>query len=140
MPVDVDRAMVFIRAQGNEFDRARLDVLLGDGPPLSPEQERRFLAGQRADGGWPAFWGADYRSLGGPCYRWAQAESIGMAFSSPALVHAAAFLRSRQGKDGSWEEAEAVRELAPSWARPGELAPRLYLTANCGWWLATAAL
>ncbi len=58
----------------------------------------------------------------------------------PDFARAAGFLRKRQRPDGSWEEDEAVGGLAPRWARPGELAPRLYLTANCGWWLANATL
>ncbi len=140
MPVDVDLSVAFIQAHGTEFDRVRLDLLLENGPLLSPEQQQRFFAGQRDDGGWPAFWAPDYSSVDATCYRFAQAESMWMGFAGPNMVRAAAFLRSRQGQDGSWEEDGAVHELAPPWARPGELAPRLYLTANCGWWLANATL
>jgi hypothetical protein len=140
MPVDVDRAVAFIREHGTEFDRARLDALLDTGSLLSPEQERRFFAGQRDDGGWPAFWAPDYSSVDATCFRCAQAESMWLGFAGSAMARAAGFLRSRQGQDGSWEEDAAVGELAPNWARPGELAPRLYLTANCGWWLANATL
>jgi hypothetical protein len=43
------------------------------------------------------------------------------------------FLRLRQHPDGSWEEDDAVSELAPSWTQPGMLGSRLYLTANCAW-------
>jgi hypothetical protein len=140
MPVDFDRAMDFVRAHGSEFDSARLDWLMGEGALLSHEQERRFLAGQRADGGWPAVWAPDYSSLDATCYRFAQGEGLQLGYRDPEFARAIAFFRSRQRQDGSWEEDEAVRELAPPWARPGELAPRLYLTANCGWWLANATL
>jgi hypothetical protein len=140
MPIDFDRALAFIRAHGSEFDIVRLELLMDNGPLLTPEQERRFLAGQRADGGWPAFWAADYSSLDATCFRFAQGERLRMGFVDPAFIRAIAFLRSRQREDGSWEEDEAFRELAPPWARPGGLAPRLYLTANCGWWLANATL
>lgn len=45
-------------------------------------------------------------------------------------------LERRQSGDGSWEEHLSVASLAPAWAKPGELASTLYLTANCGFWLA----
>ena len=140
MPVDFDRAVAFVRGQGDEFDRASLDALLGEGPLISREQEQRFLAGQRADGGWAPFWAPDYSSLDATCYRLSRGEGLQMGFFLPSFARAADFLRSRQRSDGSWEEDEAIRESAPAWARPGALAPRLYITANCGWSLANATL
>lgn len=136
MPVDIDRAVVYIRLHGNVFEGNSLDWLLGEGLLLSAEQEQQFFAGQRSDGGWPPFWASDYSSLDATCYRLAQADRLQMSVWNPEFKHAVAFLRSRQRTDGSWEEDEAVGELAPRWAKPGELATRLYLTANCGWRLA----
>lgn len=135
MPIDFARAVAFVRERGNEFDNARLDDLLGEGAVLSAEQEQRFFAEQRADGGWAPFWAQDYSSLDATCFRLAQGENLIDPWN-PGFGHAAHFFRTRQGPDGSWEEDELVRELAPPWAVPGELAPRLYLTANCGWWVA----
>lgn len=145
MRIDFDRAVAYIREHGNEFDNIRLDELIGDGASTSPEQEQRFFSGQRADGGWPPFWAPEYSSLDATCFRLAQGEGLLVNLFTPSLVNyppvrAIAFLRSRQQPDGSWEEDESVRDLAPPWAVPGELAPRLYLTANCGWWLANATL
>lgn len=140
MPVDFARAVAFVREHGDEFDRIRLDLLLGEGSLASHEQERRFLAGQRSDGGWTPFWASTYSSLDVTCFRLAQGEGLRIGFWNPAFVRALTFLRSRQRLDGSWEEEETVRELAPAWAQPGALTSRLYLTANCGWWLANAAL
>ncbi len=139
MPVDFDRAVAFVREHGDELDNIRLDELIGDGAVLSHEQELRFLAGQRADGGWPPFWAPDYSSLDATCFRLAQGEDL-LPLNHPAFLRAISLLRSRQRPDGSWEEDESVRELAPPWAVPGELAPRLYVTANCGWWLAKATV
>lgn len=133
VPVDFDRAVTFVHEQGDEFARARMDLLLKDGPLLSEEQEQRFLAGQRSDGGWAPFWAPEYSSLDATCFRVAQCEGLPITIWNQSLARAVAFLRSRQRPDGSWEEDESVRELAPPWARPGELAPRLYMTANCGW-------
>jgi hypothetical protein len=130
MAVDVDRAVAFVRIHGDEFDRARLDAVLEEGSLLSREQKQRFLAGQRADGGWPAFWASNYSSLDATCFRLAQGEGLGIGPWYPAFVQAVAFLRAHQRQDGSWEEDEAVRELAPPWARPEELTPRLDQTAR----------
>ncbi len=138
--MDVERAETYIRKHGDEFDQARLNALSGDGPVLSREQCQRFLAGQRADGGWAPFWTPDYSSLDATCYRLWQCDELMGLWDTPAVARAVTFLRSRQRADGSWEEDERVRDAAPPWARPGELAPRLYLTANCGWSLANASL
>lgn len=139
MAANFERAEAFVRAQGDEFDHARLDLLIG-GPLPTNELEWRFLAGQREDGGWPPFWAPDASALDATCYRLSQAEGLQISAPHPTIARALSFIRARQRADGSWEENEALRDLAPPWARPGELAPRLYLTANCGWWLAETSL
>jgi hypothetical protein len=140
MPIDFDRAVAFVRAHGGEFDRARLDALLEEGSLLSREQEARFLSEQRDDGGWPPPWAPEYSSLDATCFRIAQGEGLELGFFMPAFARAADFLRARQREDGSWEEDETVHEPAPPWVKPGAPDARLYLTANCGWWLANATL
>lgn len=140
MVVNLDSAVVYVHQHGNEFDQARLSVLLGEGEIPSRQLQERFLAGQRSDGGWTPFWATNYSSLDATCFRLSQGAELGIDFGDPAFVLAAGFLRSRQRLDGHWEEEDAVREVAPPWATPGVLAARLYLTANCGWWLANASL
>ena len=129
-------AIAFVRANGDSVEQARLDHLLNGKPP-DPVIVQQLFAGQRTDGGWSPFWAADYSSLDATCFRLAQAEQFGMAAQEPAVHHALTFLAQRQREDGSWEEDEYVAQLAPPWATPGNLAARLYLTANCGFWLAT---
>jgi hypothetical protein len=143
MPADLDRAIAFILAHGSDLERYALKNFgIGYNGPYGPvpydsKVEKQWLEGQRADGGWAPFWAHDYSSLDTTCYRLAQAD-IAWLLRFKSFKPALEFLRSRQRPDGSWEEDEAVRDLTPPWATPGDLAARLYLTANCGWRLINA--
>jgi Squalene-hopene cyclase C-terminal domain len=129
------RAGAFVQAHGSASEQSRLRVLL-DGTRPTAEEEAAILAGQRPDGGWAPFWAADYSSVDATCFRLAQAEQGGIASEHEAIQRAVRFLRDRQQVDGSWEEAAAVADAEPPWAMPGDLAARLYLTANSSYWLA----
>jgi hypothetical protein len=132
---DQTRAVAFVRAHGTASERSRLRVLLEHARP-TVEEEAVILAGQRADGGWAPFWAADYSAVDATCFRLAQAEQGGIPSDHDAIQRAARFLRDRQRPDGRWEEAATVANVAPPWATPGDLAARLYLTANSAYWLA----
>jgi hypothetical protein len=96
------------------------------------------LTNQRSDGGWSPFWATDYSSLDATCYRLAQAEQMGYtAPDEPALRRALQFFVHRQQRDGSLEEETGKAGAVPNWAKPGDQAVKLYLTANCGYWLAS---
>jgi len=131
-------AIAFVNVRGSPTEQARLRYLL-DGEHPTPEVVHQLLAGQREDGGWSPFWATDYSSLDATCFRLAKAEQLGLAANETAIRLALAFLAHRLRDDGSWEEEEHVAALAPPWATPGNLASRLYLTANCGFWLAAFA-
>ena len=62
-----------------------------------------------------------------------------MGIQETAIRHALQFLRTDQNTDGSWEEDDDLVEIAPFWVKPGDLSTRLYLTANCGFWLGVLA-
>lgn len=136
--MNMDTAVAFIRSRGNPAELARLSYLL-DGTPPPPAAVEQLLAGQRPDGGWSPFWAADYSSLDATCYRLAQADQLGIGLAEPAVERALAFLAYRQQANGSWQEEEEVAAVAPPWAKPGDTAAKLYLTANCGFWMATLA-
>jgi hypothetical protein len=132
---DQARAVAFVRDHGNASEQSRLRVLLKDTRPTE-EEESVILAGQRANGGWAPFWAADYSSVDATCFRLAQAEQGGVHPEHEAIQRGVRFLRDRQRPDGSWEEAATLAESSPPWATPGDLAARLYLTANSAYWLA----
>ena len=133
--MDIQSAVTFVSSRGDAAEQARLKYLLTLERP-SPEAINALLAGQRDDGGWPPFWASNYSSRDATCFRLAQAEQMGITPSEPAIAQALQFLAGRQHTDGSWEEDTSVASAAPPWARPGEVAARLYLTANCGFWMA----
>lgn len=133
--MNLGKAVEFIRAAGSEVEQARLDYLLAN-EHLTQKVVAQLFAGQRPDGGWSPLWVKDYSSLDATCFRLAQAEQMGIADSETAIMRAVDFLAQRQSPDGSWEEEKKVSDFAPPWAKPGDLSARLYLTANCGLWLA----
>lgn len=141
--INRSQAIAFVQANGNDRDLARLAYVVAGKRPF-PAIIAQFAASQRADGGWTPFW-AEISSVDATCYQLTQLEQLGLDASEPVVARVLAFLRQRQRADGAWEEETAVADQAPPWAKPGDLAAKLYLTANCGFWLAvlgqeTAAL
>lgn len=136
--MDIPAALNFVRDKGNGIEYARLHYILTGEQPSSAVVAQ-LCAGQRADGGWSPFWASDYSSLDATCFRLAQAEQLGLMVNESFVRSALAFLAQRQSDDGSWEEEARMAAYAPSWAAPGDLAARLYLAANCAFWLALSA-
>ncbi|MCB9432278.1 MAG: hypothetical protein H6668_09860 [Ardenticatenaceae bacterium] len=128
------QAIAFVQANGNARELARL-VYLTEGKRPSPDIIAQFAASQRDDGGWAPFW-AEISSVDATCYQLAQLEQLGLGVSEPVVAQALTFLRQRRQVNGAWEEETVVADQAPPWAKPGNLAAMLYLTANCGFWLA----
>ena len=136
---ELQRAVNFVQHQGTDIERARLRSILYAEPAPDVVREQ-FERSQRGDGGWAAFWAPDYSSLDATCYQLAQADQLGIDRKSRLFVDAVRFLAERQHFDGSWEEEETEAGAAPSWAMPGDVAARLYVTANCGFWVAVTGL
>lgn len=131
-------AAEFVEQRGDAAERARLRYILA-GEPATADAIRQALAGQRADGGWQPAWAPDYSSLEATCQRLARAEQLGLGTGEPALMRGLLCLAQRQQGDGAWEEEPEVDSMAPAWDKPGNREARLYLTANCGHWLARAS-
>jgi hypothetical protein len=133
---DLDAAIGFVVAHGDPVDRARLSYLRS-GVPAPAEVCDKAEVGQALDGGWPALWTSDVGSIDATCFRLAELDDLG-ALNRPPARRALAWLASRQRTDGCWEEDPSLADVAPSWARPGDPAARLYLTGNAAFWLAVA--
>jgi hypothetical protein len=132
--MDIQAAMDFVARHGDPIEQARLHYLMTEAPASSQAADA-LLSGQRSDGGWEPGWAAYYSSLDATCFRLTQARQLGLGGDEPHIAQALRFLTERQNSEGSWEEDAAMAELAPPWAAPGELDARLYLTANCAYWL-----
>jgi hypothetical protein len=124
----------FINEHGNIIEIARLNFLL-ENRPAGRNVRQELFGLQRRDGGWAPFWAPDCSSLDATCFHLAQVEQLGISSDMPAVQYAVQFLAHRQNPDGSWEENQATASLAPPWAKPGSEPARLYLTANCGFWV-----
>lgn len=133
--MNIEKAVQFIKKNGKEVEQSRLHYVLSNEHP-SEAITTLLFADQRLDGGWSPFWAEGYSSLDATCFRLAQAEQLGISQSEAAVMQAVNFLIQRQSSDGSWEEDIKVADSAPPWAKPGDLSAKLYLTSNCGLWLA----
>lgn len=134
--VDIDAAIGFVVARGDQVDRARLSWLRSE-LPAPPDAVAKVELGQSKIGGWPAFLGGDVPSIDATCFRLAELDDLG-ALERPAARAAIAWLAGRQRPDGTWQEDPALADTAPTWAIPGDPEAGIYLTANAGFWLAIA--
>jgi hypothetical protein len=134
---DLDAAIGFVVARGDQVDRARLSWLRSGIVP-GPEVLARAEHGQTRGGGWPAHAGDDIASIDATCFRLAELDDLGAMDREPAQ-RALTWLAGRQYPDGMWEEDLALARDAPDWAQPGNPEARLYLTANAGYWLAVGS-
>jgi hypothetical protein len=125
----------YVEKHGNPVEKARLAFLLNGTSP-SKQVIQEFFAGQGEDGGWPAKWSHNLSSLDATCFHLAQAEQLGLAGSDKSILAAIRFLVRHQSLDGSWDKDASISRYAPERLKPGALETRLYLTANCGFWVA----
>jgi hypothetical protein len=136
--VDLDAAIGFVVAHGDEVDRARLSHLRTGAPP-DPSIVEMVEAGQLAEVGWPGQADDDVASIDATCFRFAELDDLG-ALGRPAARLAMDWLAVIQRTDGTWEEDPALADAAPEWAAPGIPEARLYLTANAAFWLSAGGL
>jgi hypothetical protein len=131
---DVDAAIGFVVARGDQVDRARLSWLRSGIAP-APDVLALAESGQLPGGGWPANSFGTVPSIDATCFRLSELDDLGVLDGEPAQ-RALAWIAGRQRPDGMWEEDAALAGDAPDWLQPGNPEARLYLTANAGYWLA----
>lgn len=136
--MDIDAAIGYVVAHGDQVDRARLSYLRTGARP-APGIVARTEVGQATDGGWPATWDGTVASIDATCFRLGELDDLG-ALDGPAARQALRWLADRQDADGGWDEDPKLADVAPAWARPGDPEARLYLTAIAGFWLTVAGL
>lgn len=124
-----------IEKNGTQLEKARLAYLLKGTAP-SREVVSELFADQNEDGGWPAKWSQKSSSLDSTCFRLAQAEQLGLTINAKPILTALRFLVRRQSLDGSWDEDSRITQSTPNYLKPGKIESRLYLAANCGFWVA----
>ncbi len=134
--VDIEAAIGYVVAHGDEVDRARVAWLVSRRPPPAGVVASAE-AGQVAGGGWPAMRTSGIASLDATCFRLAELDDLG-ALSRPGPRRALNWLAAGQRPDGTWEEHRSLAGTAPEWAMPGDSEARLFMTTNVGYWLAIA--
>lgn len=132
------RALEYIRARGNDIEKARIDCIISGIKPSSALQ-RSLANKQNQDGGFP-FQGLKGRSstLSDTAFTLVWLDDLGLMHTEISL-RALDFIASRQRADGSWDEDPAIIEYQPPpWMKPGETAVVVFSTASALFWLVTA--
>jgi hypothetical protein len=129
-------AVAYVHDNGTASERGRLAFLLHGIPPDDSVVAELF-DDQRSDGGFAPFWAQSYSSLDATCFRLAKAAQLGLNAGNGGFDLAVGFLASRQDDDDSWREVPPFGAEPPPWACPGNESATAYLTANCGYWLAS---
>jgi len=132
---DLTAASRFVVARGSAEQCARLSHLTY-GHVVDSSVIEDAAAAQLADGGFSTRWSPQVSVLDGTCARLSQLRDLG-SYAAPLRRKAIGFLLNRQRPDGSFTElpAHTVSPEAPAWVHPGEVSSRLYLTADCAYWL-----
>jgi hypothetical protein len=136
--VDLDAAIGFVVAHGDEVDRARLAHLRTGAVP-DPAVVEAVESGQLPAGGWAGRDGGGIPSIDATCFRFAELDDLA-GLGRRAARRAMDWLTALQRPDGTWEEDPALAGTAPPWVAPGDPEARLYLTANAAFWLAVGGL
>ncbi len=134
--LDLRLAIEFVRKNGNEEQKERLECIL-TGKKARDETLNSFLRVQNPDGGFPyGFEPGRPSSIMSTLLAFVRLEEYN-SLDHQSVDRAVRFLFSIQNSDGSWEEpAEIEKFNPPGWIKFGELKAKVLTTAYTSFWLA----
>ncbi|KPL21177.1 MAG: hypothetical protein AMJ93_10205 [Anaerolineae bacterium SM23_84] len=127
--MNVDRAISYVRAEGDAVQVARLAAALWDEPP-SDEALQQLAALQQDDGSF-AYWVPQVGNVCDTAYvlQWFDDLKV---YRGRLVDPACRTLLDLQQEDCGWDEVGAVRAWdPPQWMMPGRIETRVWLTAFC---------
>lgn len=127
--MDLQKAIAFIKLNGNLIERARVSsILWGEVPSKEVLKEVEKL--QKPDGGF-AYWCPQVSNICDTAYILQWLDDL-KSYRNKIADRACRFLLDRQYEDGGWDEVEEVgRYSSPEWMIPGRLTTRTWLTGFC---------
>ena len=133
--MDISTYASFIEDNGSELEKARFRRLFFGAKP-EPTVVRNLTGLQNDDGGFPCrMTRGNPSSINDTLRALNWLDELGM-LASPEAKSALDYLLAVQKDDGGWDEVPAATQYGtPPWASPGQLRARMYLTAQCAYWL-----
>lgn len=132
--MNLSKSIDYVRANSKKsFDHARLEFILYGTLPEN-EELNEIIDTQRTDGSWSPFWAPDKSSIDATCYRLALLEQVGVR-NHFIIDRSMEYLSKQINGFGYFEEDNSLVDICPPWAKPGDLKARLYITANCAFWI-----
>ena len=132
--MSLDKSIEYVKRNSTDpFDTVRMQYILNGKIP-NDEELKELITTQRQDGRWSPFWAQDNSSLDATCYRLATLEQAGIN-QHPVIDRAIDFITKHMNEKGYFEEDNIPLDSCPPWVMPGDIKARLYLTANCGFWI-----
>jgi prenyltransferase beta subunit len=128
--MDLEKAIDFVRKNGNDFDKARLSHILGKEFDVT-NVLNGFSLLQNPDGGFPYCDRKGFPScLSNTAMAIHSLLELGLRDSEP-VQRAMDFLEKMRKGDGTWEENPKIMPLDPPfWDMPGDRETSIWLTAD----------
>ncbi len=129
MSIDLEKAIVFIEARGNDIEYSRLEAILWEQKP--PDTVIQKLASLQYSDGSFAHWVAGAGNLCDTSYVLQWLDDLGL-HADRVAQNACRFIQGCQLPDGGWDEDPSLADhKPPEWLTPGRIETRVWLTGFC---------